>query len=71
MTRVKKVKGLKLVRNKLTNEGLSKVLELIPSVTSLNISFNQLTNESVGYFLTFRERVPLLRIVNLSNNKIN
>jgi hypothetical protein len=68
---LKKIKGLKLVKNRLTNEGLSKLLELIPSVTNLNLSFNQLTDDAVTLLLTHSDRVPLLRIVNLSNNRIN
>lgn len=40
---LKKVKGLKLVKNKLTSGGVSQVLGLLPDVTNLNLSFNELT----------------------------
>jgi hypothetical protein len=43
----KKIKALKLGRNKLTSEGFSKILELIPLVTNLNLSWNQLSEEAV------------------------
>lgn len=39
---LKKIKGLKLVKNNLTNDGLSRIVELIPGVTNLNLSFNVL-----------------------------
>ena len=39
---LKKIKGLKLVKNNLTNDGLSKIVEFIPNVSNLNLSFNNL-----------------------------
>ena len=47
------------------------MLELIPWVTNLNLSFNQLTDEVIGQLLGCYNKVPQLRIINLSNNKIN
>ena len=38
----KKIRGLKLVKNSLTSEGLLRMLEMIPCATNLNLSFNQL-----------------------------
>lgn len=66
-----RIKGLKLVKNKLSNEGLGRILELIPAVTNLNLAFNQLGDEALTILLNNRPRVPSLRIINLSNNKIN
>ena len=71
VSNLKKIKGLKLVKNRLTTEGLVRILEYIPGVTNLNLSFNQLTDDAVGQLLSCHGRVPQLRIVNLSNNKIN
>lgn len=68
---MKKTKGLKLVKNKLTTDGLSKLLDLLPSATNLNFSYNNLTDDAVPFFLSIRQKIPHLRIVNLSNNKIN
>lgn len=68
---IKKIKGLKLVKNKLTNDGLVKIMELIPGVTNLNLSFNQLCDDSMTTLLAHRSKIPYLRIINLSNNKIN
>jgi len=68
---VKRIKGLKLVKNKLTNDGLCKILEYIPAVTNLNMAFNQLSDDSLMNLLGNRQKVPMLRIINLSNNRIN
>ena len=68
---LKKIKGLKLVKNKLSNDGLSKIIEMIPTVTNLNVSFNQLGDEALGCILAGKQRIPMLRIINISNNKIN
>lgn len=68
---IKKIKGLKLVKNKLTNDGLAKIFELIPNVTNLNLSFNQLGDDAMLSLLDSRPKIPYLRIINLSNNKIN
>ena len=67
----KKIKGLKLVKNSLTNDGLGRIVELIPSVTNLNLSFNLLGDESLSVILASKQEMPLLRIINISNNKIN
>lgn len=71
MKPVKRIKGLKLVKNKLTNDGLCKILEYIPAVTNLNMAFNQLSDDSLMNLLGNRQKVPMLRIINLSNNRIN
>lgn len=68
---IKRIKGLKLVKNNLTSEGLARIIELIPAVTNLNLSFNTLGDESLGVILSSRLQVPQLRIINISNNKIN
>lgn len=68
---VKKIKGLKLVKNRLTNEGLLRIIDFMPLVTNINLSFNQLGDESISILLNNRIKIPYLRIINLSNNKIN
>ena len=62
---------MKLGRNKITSEGFSKILDLIPLVTNLNLSFNFVTEEALCELLRSRHKVPQLRIVNLSNNGLN
>lgn len=51
---LKKIKGLKLVKNKLSTDGLIRMIDLIPAVTNLNVSFNQLGDESVLALLSNR-----------------
>ena len=68
---IKKIKGLKLVKNKLTNEGILRIIDFMPSVTNINLSFNQPGDESISILLNNRAKIPYLRIINLSNNKIN
>jgi hypothetical protein len=40
-------------------------------VTNINLSFNQLTDEAISTLLASRGKISALRIINLSNNKIN
>jgi hypothetical protein len=68
---MKKIKGLKLIKNKLSSSGLSKIIEYIPSVTNLNLAFNLLGDEALMVLLDNRAKIPLLRVINVSNNKIN
>lgn len=42
---IKKIKCLKLTKNKLTNEGLRMILGYLSYSTSLNLSFNALSDE--------------------------
>ena len=60
-----------MVKNNLSNEGLNRIIELIPNVTNLNLSFNGLGEESLVTILAHRQQLPVLRIINISNNKIN
>jgi hypothetical protein len=40
-------------------------------VTNINLSFNLLSDEAIPALLAGRSRISALRIINLSNNKIN
>ena len=44
---------------------------MIPTVTNLNLSFNQLGDEALSFILSVKQKIPMLRIINISNNKIN
>ena len=59
---MKKTKGLKLVKNKLTTDGLSKLLDLLPSATNLNFSYNNLTDDAVPLFLSIRQKIHHLAL---------
>lgn len=43
----------------------------MPYTTNLNLSFNSLNEDILIFLHNNREKMPNLRIVNLSNNKIN
>lgn len=68
--RGKKIKTLKLIRNKLTDEGLEKMLPHFSSIITLNLSQNLLTDRFIDYLLTHLPRLPLLKSIILSQNKI-
>ena len=67
----KKVKGLKVGKNKLTNQGISKAIVYLSNTTNLNLSENNLTEDILGQFVEKKEKLMNLRIVNLWHNKIN
>lgn len=68
---MRKIKGLKLVKNKLSSSGFSKIIDYIPTVTNLNLAFNLLSEETLVVLLDNRAKIPLLRVINISNNRIN
>lgn len=68
---IKKIKGLKLSKNKLTNEGLKAIIPSISFSTNLNLSHNLLTEEGLDEIIKKRTKMPQLRIINLSANKLN
>ena len=57
--------------NKMTNMGLAKILFYLGSATTINISANSLTDEAVDEFMKKIEILPNLRIINLTNNRLN
>lgn len=67
----KPIKCIKVTKNKLTNNGLGKLLTYMEHATNINVSYNALTDEAVDEFINQRESLPNLRIINLSHNKLN
>lgn len=65
-----KVKTLKLIRNKLSDEGIAKMIPLLSNILSLNLSQNQLTENTLNTLIDNRGNLPLLRTVVLSQTKI-
>jgi|JI6StandDraft_1071083.scaffolds.fasta_scaffold13097_4 Ran GTPase-activating protein (RanGAP) involved in mRNA processing and transport len=68
--RGKKIKTLKLIRNKLTDEGLEKMLPYFGSIITLNLSQNLLTDRFIDHLLNHLPKLPLLKSLILSQNKI-
>ena len=70
-TTKKKMKGLKLGKNKLTNAGISKAIVYLTHTTNLNLSENNLTEDILAQFVERKEKLMNLRIINLWQNKMN
>lgn len=66
----KKVKTLKLIRNKLTDEGMDKLWNCLENIITLNLSQNFLTDRFVDQLVHNLDKLPHLRSVILSQNKI-
>lgn len=65
-----KVKTLKLIRNKLTDDGIAKMLPYFNNIISLNLSQNQLTENTIGILIDYKLKLPNLKTVILSQTKI-
>jgi hypothetical protein len=66
----RKVKTLKLIRNKLTDEGLDKMLPCFGNIITLNLSQNLLTDRFIDQLITSLPKLPNLKSLILSQNKI-
>jgi hypothetical protein len=65
-----KPRTLKLIRNKITDEGFAKLIPLLAGISTLNLSQNALTEQSLTCLGNLRPSLPQLRAVILSQNKI-
>ena len=67
----KKIKGLKLGKNKITDGGFSKIIDFLGSTSNMNLSNNELTEETLSMIIKNRDRFSPLRILNISSNKVS
>ena len=65
-----KVKTVKLIRNKITDEGLSKMLPFMQDLVALNLSQNLLTDKILDILVQNRQMIPKVKNIVLSLNKI-
>ena len=65
-----KVKSLKLIRNKLSDDGIAKMMPYFSHLMSINLSQNQLTEQTLNLFIDNRANLPLLKSLVLSQTKI-
>lgn len=65
-----KARTLKLIRNKLTDEGVAKILPYMGQITTLNLSQNLLTDNILDILFDNHKSLASLRTVILSQNKI-
>lgn len=64
------VKVLKLIRNRLTDDFVERVLPFIGNIVTLNLSQNYLTERTLDYVMAVTNQLPSLRQVVLSQNRI-
>ena len=65
-----KVKSVKLIRNKLTDEGLTKMLPFMGDLVTINLSQNFLTEKILDILIKNRPLLPKVKNIVLSMNKI-
>ena len=63
-------RNLKLIRNKITDDGFAKMIPLFSGLTSINLSQNLLTENCLNVLSDHRPSLPNLKTVILSQNKI-
>ena len=61
---------MKFIRNKLTDEGVAKILPNLGNATSINLSQNALTENVLDILCENAHFLPHLKTVILSQNKI-
>ena len=66
----KKVRTLKLIRNKITDDGVTKLIPYLGNLISLNLSQNVLTDHVLNLFMDNRAHLPQLKSLVLSQTKI-
>ena len=69
--RHRKIRGLKLCKNHLTNGGFEKLIDVLGSTSNLNLSHNKYTEEILNVILKNRDKLSPLRIINISANLLN
>ena len=65
-----KVKSLKLIRNKLSDECLLRLLPALDHIITLNLSQNLFTERALDIFYNNQKQLPHLKSLILSQNKI-
>lgn len=65
-----KVKTVKLIRNKLTDECLKNIIPYLKNVSVLNLAQNYLTDESLDIIIRNKQELRELKSIVLSQNKM-
>ena len=65
-----KVRSVKFIRNKLTDDSILKMMSAMSCVITLNLSQNMLTERSIEHLINNRNSMPNMKSVILSQNKI-
>lgn len=64
------MRTVKFIRNKLSDDAVAKMIAAFGGVTTLNLSQNYLTEQTLIHLANSRNNMPALRTVILSQNKI-
>ncbi len=65
-----RIKTIKFIRNKLTDDCLTKMIPYISNVITLNLSQNLFTEKVLDIFIENRDMLPKMKNIILSLNKI-
>jgi hypothetical protein len=65
-----KVRSVKFIRNKVSDEAIPKMMLAMGCVVTLNLSQNMLTEAAINHLITLRSHMPNMKSVILSQNKI-
>jgi pyruvate carboxylase len=65
-----RVRTVKFIRNKLSDEAVGKMISSFGGVATLNLSQNFLTEQTLNHLANQRNAMPSLKTVILSQNKI-
>ena len=68
--RCSKVRAVKFIRCKLTDDVVNKIIPAMGNIITLNLSQNYLTDAVLGRLASRREAMPALKTVILCQNKI-
>ena len=64
------MRSVKFIRNKLTDDSISKMMTAMGCVITLNLSQNMLTERTIEFLINNRASMPNMKSVILSQNKI-
>jgi hypothetical protein len=67
----RKIRGLKLCQNLLTDAGFDAIIEYLGTTSNLNLSYNKLTEAALTLMLNKKDKISPLRIINMTFNNIN
>ena len=65
-----KVRSVKFIRNKLTDDAVKKMMSSMGCVITLNLSQNMLTEHAIEHLINSRNSMANMKSVILSQNKI-
>lgn len=65
-----KVRSVKFIRNKLTDDAIPKMMPALENIVTINLSQNMLTEHALDYLIGYRAQMPNMKSIILSQNKI-